>query len=75
MQIISDCVICAVVVLTLGDFLFAFSVVLHPIKQEIESRVGISSLMPRGPLSWPATVLVREKQMGNNGKQRIRGAW
>jgi hypothetical protein len=38
MYIVSECLTCVVVTFTLGAFLFAFSVVLLTIKQQIESR-------------------------------------
>lgn len=69
MKIISECVACGVVVLTLGDFLFSLSVVLFTIKQEIERRGGRSSLVPKEGLhllSRPAAVPVREKPLSGN---------
>jgi hypothetical protein len=69
MKIISDCVVCAVILLTLGDFLFALSVVLLTIKQEIEWWGGRSSLKPKEGLhllSLPAPVPVREKPVSGN---------
>jgi len=69
MKIISDCVVSAVITLTLGDFLLSLSVVLITIKQEIERRGGRSSLMPKEGLhllSPPAVVPVREKPVSGN---------
>jgi hypothetical protein len=64
MYIISECLTCVVVTFTLSAFLFAFCVVLLTIKQEIESRGGMSRLVPKGGMHLfprPAAVLVREK--------------
>jgi len=64
MYIISECLTCVVVTCTLSAFLFAFCVVLLTIKQEIESRGGMSRLIPKGGMhlfSRPVAVLVREK--------------
>jgi len=64
MHIISECVMCAVVVLTLSTFAFAFYVVLLTLKQGLVSRRGTSRAFQNAWtlfLARPAVVVARHK--------------
>jgi hypothetical protein len=67
MYVISECITCVVLTITLSTFLFAFCVVLLTIKDRLESRRGTSRAFRKvGMLlgARPATVLVRDKTLG-----------
>ena len=67
MNAISECVACAVVIFTLGAFVFAFCVALLAIEQQIANRRGTSSVFQRFDTLFgaqPATVPVQDKRSG-----------